>query len=1112
MSVRLFLAPAGGGKTAHAIALVRTLRSADPLAPVQVVVPNFSQMTAFRRRLAQAGGGLGVEVGTFYRLYADILARAGTLAPRLFDPVQHRLLRAIVERSCEEGRLRHYAPLRDKPGFVRALRTLIQELKRARVHRDDFVAAVADQPPRLAELATIYAAYQDWLVSSGWTDAEGQGWLAAQVLERDPALYAAPALLVVDGFDEFTPTQLEVLRLLAHRAAETVITLTGDASIELSTGASTGLSTGASNGLTEGIVHPGRTAHRRFTRARAALTGTFPNLKPETLKPFGLSLRAKPEPIESDSTLDALERYLFELVPEKRLPADGAVAFVEAQDRRQEVRAAMRWLKTCIVRDGVDPRDVALLARDLGPYLPLSDPAIAAVLSILSLAALGWPSRLVIETLTSPYFDWSAILGDGVPQVHTSDPISPVPVDEEVCLPVAREVGVKLGAWLDVVARSGLVVQGLDQWREALDRLAEPKPAGDASKGMGAAGEEEGVAPAELPTPEEAAALRRAFERFVERLTPEPRATVRDYVAWVEGLIGEDPKLVPESMSVEEDGSLLGRSLRVVDRVREAREGAGGHSLAARDVAALQTFKDVLRGLVLSESLLASYSFEGERPGHKVPYIRFFTEVRGAVEASGYNLPPPEQGGILVAPVLGARGLSFSAVALLGLSEGEFPAAEREDPLLREKDRALLRGRGLALESRLQGEEVTRFYQAITRARERLLLCRPYLADDGQAWEPSPYWQHLQRVVDAPSPRIRPAEVRLGDTASRQEFFSAAAQAGVTAVPSEEQGAVGEEWKIALAGAEVVRARLVDPPGDIHEGDLRVLAPLLSRRYGSAHVWSSSRLETYAKCPLHFYMATVLRLEPRALPQKGFDRLVLGSIYHQVLEEVYRQAPSDPLAALPEVARIVFDGAPAKYRFRPTPLWEQQRKEFLRVLEKTVVALEEARDVYEPCAQELAFGLQGNPALTLQWPESSTERPVSSIQIRGYVDRVDRASDGSLRVIDYKAGSSRISARELEEGTRLQLPLYAQAVQKALGIGPVTEGFYWHIGSASPSYLRLGRHEGGVEGAIAGTIEHVLAYVAAVREGRFAPTPPASGCPGHCPAIGFCWRYVARGW
>ena len=94
----------------------------------------------------------------------------------------------------------------------------------------------------------------------------------------------------------------------------------------------------------------------------------------------------------------------------------------------------------------------------------------------------------------------------------------------------------------------------------------------------------------------------------------------------------------------------------------------------------------------------------------------------------------------------------------------------------------------------------------------------------------------------------------------------------------------------------------------------------------------------------------------------------------------------------------------------------------------------------------------------------------------------------------------------------MQLPLYALAVQDALSLGPVTDGFYWHIGSASPSYLRLGRYEGGVEGAAETVIGYVRAYVAAVREGLFLPAPPAGGCPDHCPAVGFCWRYKPRGW
>jgi hypothetical protein len=55
---------------------------------------------------------------------------------------------------------------------------LIEELKRARVRRDDFRQAVYSLPrrdPHLLELAEIYAAYQDWLLDNGWVDLEGQG-------------------------------------------------------------------------------------------------------------------------------------------------------------------------------------------------------------------------------------------------------------------------------------------------------------------------------------------------------------------------------------------------------------------------------------------------------------------------------------------------------------------------------------------------------------------------------------------------------------------------------------------------------------------------------------------------------------------------------------------------------------------------------------------------------------------------------------------------------------------------------------------------------------------------------------------------------------------------
>jgi RecB family exonuclease len=137
--------------------------------------------------------------------------------------------------------------------------------------------------------------------------------------------------------------------------------------------------------------------------------------------------------------------------------------------------------------------------------------------------------------------------------------------------------------------------------------------------------------------------------------------------------------------------------------------------------------------------------------------------------------------------------------------------------------------------------------------------------------------------------------------------------------------------------------------------------------------------------------------------------------------------------------------------------------------------------------------------------------------LRGYIDRVDRAPDGKLRIIDYKAGSTSISARDLGKGHRLQLPLYALAAQEALG-SEVASGFYWHIRLAKASSLKLEKYASseqgrkGVAGAIDTAVEYAKSIGAAVCEGRFAPAPADDECPQFCPAAAFCEWFKPKAW
>ena len=521
MPTQLYLAPAAAGKTAYILARARAA-SRDLAVTPRVVVPTHLQARVARRRLAEMGGAIGVRVLTFDRLYAEVLNAAGRIYVELSDPVQYRLIRAVVDGLP----LAHYAPLADRPGFIQVLQRLIGELKAALVHPDAFAAAVRalGDEPRLAELAQIYATYQARLQAQSWADRAGLGWLAVESLEQRASVVGRDwPLLIVDGFDSFTPIQAALLQALAGRVGEMIVTLTGD------------LSSG-----------PLSLAHRRFAKTRAMLEAAL-GIRAEPL-PVALT----PSPPPQSPTLAHLERGLFrsDVAP---VDAAGAVALIEAPERGGEVRAALRWLKARIVLDGCRPGEVALLARNVAPYRPFiqqtaaefglpirladglplrENPAIAALLGLLQVVLPGPTGELsltrrgVVEAWRSPYFDWSAS------EEGAKEGIEPGDADD-----------------LDAIARWGRVIGGEAQWAEAFARRDEAPPQDfghnaaelrRSASPLQTEDEERGV-PAGLPRGARARTLRAKFERFVTWITPPDGAhTYRDFVGWLETLIGTD--------------------------------------------------------------------------------------------------------------------------------------------------------------------------------------------------------------------------------------------------------------------------------------------------------------------------------------------------------------------------------------------------------------------------------------------------------------------------------------------------------------------------------------------------------------------------------------------
>jgi hypothetical protein len=121
------------------------------------------------------------------------------------------------------------------------------------------------------------------------------------------------------------------------------------------------------------------------------------------------------------------------------------------------------------------------------------------------------------------------------------------------------------------------------------------------------------------------------------------------------------------------------------------------------------------------------------------------------------------------------------------------------------------------------------------------------------------------------------------------------------------------------------------------------------------------------------------------------------------------------------------------------------------------------------------------------------------VSFRGLADRIDRAEDGTLLVLDYKTGkkhelAGRLAADPVDHGTRLQLPIYALAARRGFGADAPVEAHYWYV-SAPGGFEQIGFAVGHEE---LGRFAHVLGVIVSGIEAGAFP-----GRPGKAALLGF---------
>ncbi len=970
------------------------LRRAAASGPVLVVSATRGAADDFVRSLLGPGEGLfGVHRTTPARLAADLAVVA--LARRDLAPVTGLGMEALAARAserCSQEGLQYFGPVADYPGFPRALRRTMTELRLAGVATEQLVelgAAGTD----LQRLADAYAGEIDrW----GLADPSMLWRLAAEAVEAGQHLLVGVPLLLLD-LAPASALEQEAWRRLVVRAPAALATVIG--------------------------------SDRQALEGLSSAFGASPTELDETAGP--------------DATqLARLRRGVFGEAEPRDAAADDTLEIVAAPGEGREAVEVVRRIHA-LAREGVPFDRVAILLRDPDAYLGLVEEALRrgrvpawytrgtvrpdatgrAFLALLACAADDLSASRFAEYLSlgqSPHAKVAEGRTVEVPWVEPAgaqlvfktfvpDAAAAEIEEEELDGPVVAGTLRTPRRWEQLLVDAA-VVGGRDRWqrrlagvraeleerRRALDDLDETHSE-HLGKQIDTLANLERFA---LPIIDMLAALpRRApWGDWLGSLRQLAVATLRRPERVLAVLGGLEPMESVGPVDLTEVRRVLDERLAFL-RYEPIGRRYGKVFVATIDEARGRSFDvvflpglaegifprrasedplllDELRRLVDAPLMTQDERFENERM-----LLRIAVGAASRRLVVSYPTQDTLQGR--------ARVPSFYALDIVRAAEGQLP------------DTRALEARGAAGSASLLGWPAPRDKRAAIDAAEfdvsylEPILTRTEGDVTGRARFLLDTNEHLARSLRARARRWRPG------------FFAA-------------DGLV--------------------QPSDA----ARVV---LDRHRLRARSYSPTALQRYAVCPYQFFLYAIQRLRPREEPValEQMDPLTRGSLFHQVqyvLFQRLRDGDNLPItaanrAAATAAADAALDELAASYAERLAPaiprVWDDEVEGVRTDLRGWIREVAEANDVWEPTFFEFSFGL-GHEAGRDPLSHHDEALTADGYRLRGAIDLVERdPARDAWRVTDHKTGRA-LRARyvTIGGGEVLQPLLYALAAEHHL--------------------------------------------------------------------------------
>lgn len=353
------------------------------------------------------------------------LLRAEGRAPVCLDDLERQLL---LEKALRRypAIIQTLGSVGETPGFHTQMLRVITQLKQAAVEPAAFrdrIAAHGHTHAFHAVVADAYAAYQDALREADVYDLPGLFW-EADVLcrERRPALLDGVQMLLLDGFEDFTPSEFQLLLSLRERVQRMAF----------------GIPCSQEPGQADLYALPLRTAER-LARAFDAPIESFDTPAPVS---------------KTDYAAQALFWRDKPTMPPGLVPNLRVASCADATD---ELEFIARRIKRLLANGHAHPGEVAVVFPSLA--------AVAAPLRA-AFAEYGIPLRMSQQ----PVLWDSAVCGFVYKLLDATEEWLREPVADVLTAPLFRPANPHAAA-VPYLSRLARVVAGADAWREHVDAL-----------------------------------------------------------------------------------------------------------------------------------------------------------------------------------------------------------------------------------------------------------------------------------------------------------------------------------------------------------------------------------------------------------------------------------------------------------------------------------------------------------------------------------------------------------------------------------------------------------------------------------------------------------------